>query len=166
MFGNKDRLRKRLKENGTAADAEILEVKERPWVNKRPGEIGAAGVYHFKLRVNPPRELSFETDITDEWRDQLGEPAVGGTVGVVYDPDDHSRVVLADRTSSFGGDPELLALSELEAAEGYTGGASPAPAGASESRLDRLQKLADLHDRGALSDAEFAAEKARILSES
>jgi hypothetical protein len=29
--------------------------------------------------------------------------------------------------------------------------------------LDRLQKLADLHDRGALTDAEFAAEKAKIL---
>jgi Short C-terminal domain len=32
--------------------------------------------------------------------------------------------------------------------------------------LDRLGKLADLHDRGALTDAEFAAEKAKILGES
>jgi hypothetical protein len=29
--------------------------------------------------------------------------------------------------------------------------------------LDRLQQLADLHDAGALTDAEFAAAKARIL---
>jgi hypothetical protein len=28
------------------------------------------------------------------------------------------------------------------------------------------QQLADLHDRGALTDAEFAAEKAKILGES
>ncbi len=31
--------------------------------------------------------------------------------------------------------------------------------------LERLQKLADLHDRGALTDAEFAAEKAKLLGE-
>jgi Short C-terminal domain len=33
----------------------------------------------------------------------------------------------------------------------------------SDDRLDRLQKLADLHDRGALNDAEFETEKAKIL---
>ena len=32
--------------------------------------------------------------------------------------------------------------------------------------LERLQKLADLHDHGVLTDAEFAAEKANILGES
>ena len=31
--------------------------------------------------------------------------------------------------------------------------------------LDRLQKLADLHDRGVLTDAEFATQKAKVLSE-
>jgi hypothetical protein len=31
--------------------------------------------------------------------------------------------------------------------------------------LDRLQKLADLHDRGVLTDAEFDAEKSKILAE-
>ena len=37
-------------------------------------------------------------------------------------------------------------------------------AGASDP-VERLAKLADLHDRGALTDAEFAAEKANILDE-
>jgi hypothetical protein len=32
-----------------------------------------------------------------------------------------------------------------------------------DRRLERLQKLADLHDRGVLSDAEFATEKTQIL---
>jgi hypothetical protein len=36
---------------------------------------------------------------------------------------------------------------------------------AAQRRGDRIQKLADLHDRGALSDAEFAAEKAKLLNE-
>jgi hypothetical protein len=50
------------------------------------------------------------------------------------------------------------------AAEG-PGAAPPGVAGPVDP-LDRLQKLADLHDRGALTDAEFAAEKAKILNES
>jgi Short C-terminal domain len=37
---------------------------------------------------------------------------------------------------------------------------------AGDDRLSRLQKLADLHERGALTDQEFAAEKAKILGES
>jgi hypothetical protein len=45
-------------------------------------------------------------------------------------------------------------------------GTSSAPRGEPSDPLDRLQKLADLHDRGALSDAEFAAEKAKLLRES
>jgi hypothetical protein len=47
--------------------------------------------------------------------------------------------------------------------QGVVGGPS---ANAPSDPLERLQKLADLHDRGVLTDAEFAAEKAKILSES
>ena len=36
---------------------------------------------------------------------------------------------------------------------------------AAEDPLDRLTKLADLHDRGALTDAEFEAEKRKLLGE-
>ena len=39
-----------------------------------------------------------------------------------------------------------------------TGGSSGTP-----DPVDQLTRLADLHDRGALTDAEFAAEKAKIL---
>lgn len=46
-------------------------------------------------------------------------------------------------------------------------GPGPGPGvAAPEDPLERLQKLADLHDRGALTDAEFDAEKAKILNES
>jgi hypothetical protein len=44
------------------------------------------------------------------------------------------------------------------------GRGTPSGAGtASGDPLDRLARLADLHDRGALTDAEFAAEKAKII---
>ena len=37
--------------------------------------------------------------------------------------------------------------------------------GAPGDPLERLARLGDLHDRGVLTDAEFAAEKAKIISE-
>ncbi len=40
--------------------------------------------------------------------------------------------------------------------------APPAPA-AGDDKIERLERLASLHDRGHLSDEEFAAEKAKIL---
>ncbi|GAA3268601.1 SHOCT domain-containing protein [Dactylosporangium vinaceum] len=43
-------------------------------------------------------------------------------------------------------------------------GARPDPAIAPADSVDRLAKLADLHDRGALTDAEFATEKAKIIN--
>ena len=40
----------------------------------------------------------------------------------------------------------------------------PQPAGGGESRVDALKELASLKDQGVLTEEEFAAEKARILS--
>jgi hypothetical protein len=42
-----------------------------------------------------------------------------------------------------------------------SGGAAPA----AEDPLDRLKKLNDLRQAGALTDAEFEAQKAKILAE-
>ena len=39
----------------------------------------------------------------------------------------------------------------------------PAPAAPAESRIDKLTKLGELKASGVLTEAEFAAEKARIL---
>jgi hypothetical protein len=42
--------------------------------------------------------------------------------------------------------------------------AAPAPAASGESRIDQLKELGELKAQGVLNDAEFEAEKARILS--
>jgi hypothetical protein len=56
-----------------------------------------------------------------------------------------------------------IAASREQAYEQQTAPA-PAPAApADDDRLGKLQQLADLHSSGALTDEEFAAEKARIL---
>jgi putative oligomerization/nucleic acid binding protein len=38
------------------------------------------------------------------------------------------------------------------------------PAAAGDDPLDQLERLAELHQRGALTDAEFAAAKAKLLN--
>jgi hypothetical protein len=42
--------------------------------------------------------------------------------------------------------------------------APAAPAAPAATEVEQLQQLADLHASGALTDAEFAAEKAKILA--
>ena len=44
-------------------------------------------------------------------------------------------------------------------------GAPPIVAPTSEDPLDRLSKLAELHDRGVLTDAEFETQKKKMLGE-
>jgi hypothetical protein len=62
------------------------------------------------------------------------------------------------------------AMAQAEAAMGGARSAAPsAPAGPggapAEDLVDRLAKLADLHDRGVLTDEEFQTQKKRILGE-
>jgi hypothetical protein len=54
------------------------------------------------------------------------------------------------------------AAHEAQAQEAPPDEQAPPPA-AEESDLDQLQKLADLHASGALTDEEFEAEKAKIM---
>jgi len=52
-----------------------------------------------------------------------------------------------------------------EPAPVYAAPPAPAPAAAPESdRMDQLRQLGELHAQGILTDEEFAAEKAKILS--
>lgn len=66
-------------------------------------------------------------------------------------PSDPSTVVL--RGLAGGGDDASAAVAAVAQ---HSEGGDP---------LDRLERLAELHDRGVLSDAEFAAAKAKILGE-
>ena len=50
-----------------------------------------------------------------------------------------------------------------QAPHGAAAEPAPAPAAPTESRVDKLTQLAALKEQGVLTDAEFAAEKARIL---
>jgi membrane protease subunit (stomatin/prohibitin family) len=54
---------------------------------------------------------------------------------------------------------QSLADMQAQAAQAAAG----AQAAAAPDPTDKLTKLADLHDRGVLSDEEFATQKAKIL---
>jgi Short C-terminal domain len=63
-------------------------------------------------------------------------------------------------------------MAQVAAAQAaQTQGGTRAPSGAKSPAdsvsdvVETLEKLADLHDRGVLSDAEFQAQKARLLAD-
>jgi hypothetical protein len=56
---------------------------------------------------------------------------------------------------------EAQAAAQEEVAKSQV--AAPAPAAAGPDRITQLKELGELHQSGVLTDAEFAAEKTRIL---
>ncbi|MCW3065117.1 MAG: hypothetical protein JWN32_2289 [Solirubrobacterales bacterium] len=113
--------------------------------------IEAPGVEAFSIRQD------FEID-TGQW------PDPGQLLPVTFDRAHHERIAIDwDRVPTSG---ELAAqdATALAAAinAGTVGQAASAPT-AVEDPLDRLEKLAELHAKGILTDDEFAAQKAKIL---
>ncbi len=202
MFGNNKRLERKLSEHGARAQAEVLEAAQTH-VAITTGNEAIVGnteiVWKLRLRVMPEGGEPFEAEIKERFP-QLGGPATGQIVNVLYDPEDHSKVVIAhDRDSQIDaaistalshsssvaenpglagplGDLMRAAISDPEgfreqmrtqgpAAFGLTGTMMGVPQQPAEDPLDRLKKLADLHERGALTDEEFAEQKRKILGE-
>jgi Short C-terminal domain len=133
--------------------------------------------YHLTIRVRFPDGTTTEFKKWLDWHD-VGEFTVGSVLPVRYDRSDHSKVVLdvpaleerhaktaAAQTAELDAQTARLGEPSFE----HPGSAVDLSSGSSRPAsdpLDRLTKLADLKERGALSDDEFAAEKAKILGES
>jgi hypothetical protein len=90
---------------------------------------------------------------------------------VTYDDlfgDTKDKVVGAVKSGSanIGERASKLKLPEVRRPEGEGGGGRGGPASAApeDARLERLERLANLHEKGVLSDEELAAEKARLLN--
>lgn len=91
----------------------------------------------LRLRVEPEGDEPFEAE-RKVVVSRLAIPRVGERLEVAYDPADVEKLTFR--------------IAEL------------ADDAASSDRLDQLERLARLHRDGVLTDAEFAAEKARILA--
>ncbi len=70
-----------------------------------------------------------------------------------------NRMVGAVKSANLGERASKLRLPEIHRPDGATSGAGVEQ----DARLERLERLGQLHEKGVLSDEEFAAEKARTL---
>jgi hypothetical protein len=213
MFGDNRKLQRKLREKGCQARAEVLEAERTNRTLTRGNDSIAAAtkvIWKLKLRVQPTDEPAFEVEIKDGW-DQFGSPRAGTQVPVLYDPDDHSKVVLDDSDQA-AIDTFMADSKEKEAARGIgekdastmdelkreaiadpeafrrrmsslrKGGDGPTVVSGADAlaklagdpgpkstpevdRVEQLTKLADLRDRGVLSNEEFEQQKRRILGD-
>ena len=190
---------KRLEENGRRANATVLEIASRGMTITHGNDAIVANtkvVLKTRLRVEPDGEPAFE--VHEKFRySQFAIPGAGSVIPVIYDPDDHDKIMLDESPAAVtqaamsqagmsADQMNLVSQLQQAAASGVDrtqmrdmarqwaeqhgatiidgSGAAPAPAPA-ESLADQLEKLADLRDRGILTEAEFQAQKAKILSE-
>lgn len=187
MFGRDGRLAERLRTSGRRAPAEVLEAEG--------GRVGVTHgnpvfventemVWKLKLEVRPEGEAPFEAELKARFP-QLGAPRKGVVLSVLYDPNDHSKIVLDESEQGAVETAVNTALSRSPALatpdlvrdaiadpaafrarmkEQAQAGVNPLGASAPHAdAVDRLEKLADLRDRGVLTDDEFEAQKKRIL---
>ena len=153
---------------GRSAVATVLEFRRRwGFHESASGGTGGGAVEHYtlRIRVEPDGEEPFEAELAE--RDFFAyageEPKAGSRLAVLYDPADHSDVVrdtspdapsvAPPRPST--PEPMLLAVSPP---------AADPPPGPRDA-IAQLRDLAELHDRGAVTDAEFEAEKAKLLGD-
>jgi hypothetical protein len=169
MFGSHERHRKWLLKNGTAATAEVIEVRGQATEAHHGQQVT---VWQLRLWVGAAMGEPFPADVTDEWRDPSHNfPQNGMKVGVLYDPGDHSRVCLSGvpvpdsppirPRSAFdfqvfgpGGNADLSAVAAMDL--GAFGSAS------SFAELGQLAK--QLH-AGALTREQFDAEVRKLFGQ-
>jgi hypothetical protein len=185
------KLIKQLEENGKHANATVIEIAEKGMAVTR----GAEGVISntelalkAHLRVQPDDEPEFEVKKRFSFP-QLAVPSAGQTVPVLYDPADHDKIVVdysaeAQQGAAFsaaGIDPNQIGqlmeqAQQMQAQAGQMQGGMPgmgqmpgmtppAPAQPQADPVEQLEKLAKLKESGALTEAEFEAEKAKVLSQ-
>jgi hypothetical protein len=188
------RLKKQLEESGKRANATVVEIAEKGMAVTRGAE-GVIGntelALKAHLKVQPDDEPEFEVKKRFSFP-QLAVPSAGQTIPVIYDPSDHDKIMVdyspeAQQNaalSASGIDPgqmgDLLSQAQQfraqaedfqaqatqlrSAAEAKQGGTGM-PVQPQADPVEQLERLAKLKDQGALTEAEFAAEKAKILGQ-
>jgi hypothetical protein len=108
---------------------------------------------NLRLRVQSPDGVDFihERKMFVPFH---GMPQPGDQLDVAFDPRDHSKVALASDPNSNTAGGRLLLLRRPTATVESS----------SDSLIDQLERLEDLRRNGTLTQAEFDAQKARVLA--
>jgi len=145
-----------LEEKGRQAPGVVTAVRDTGvTINQNPR-------VHVDVRVEPPGEEPFPVTHTATIS-RVSLPRTGDHVTVIYDPGDHSKAEVR-----FAPPPPVAPSTPLGMPATWSPGAPPpraATPGQDPAALEKLQKLGELHASGVLTDAEFAAQKAKLLGE-
>lgn len=188
MFGKPSkRKRKRLEEKGVRAMAEVLEVDHSFVMTYGVENVVADNDMDVRVRLRLEPEGQEPMEVTTRMRFAQGAvPSPGLRIPVIYDPADPNELISDESTGAIstmlGGDPSLTALAEMalggasdqelvDAASGMfpgattiSGGATASPP-AGDAAVADLERLASLHESGAITDEEYAAAKSRVLQD-
>ena len=179
MLGFKSLEQKLRDGNGRTAPATVLELEKGKSLAVQDARAGDAEVGNTveaevalskdkcRITVRPEGEPEFEAvvKVSDEDFPPPHYPFAPRTALIVlFDPADHQRVAI-DVAATWA---KWEALTEKKAHEQANASASvPAQnAPVAPDVTEQLARLADLRDRGALSEPEFAAQKAKLLAAS
>ena len=176
MLGFKSTERKLRDGKGRAAAATVLRIEKGRSLNWKSEtgphgsgnyvEQGTVSKDRYRLQVQPNGEPAFEAVVKIREDDFFGRYAlgVGSAVTVLFDPEDHEKVAVDVAATK----AQLRSHVKTDniAAEGIGQSASqPGAAPTGPDPVARLSELADLRDRGALTDAEFEHMKSQLLND-
>ena len=164
---------------GKAARAMITAAKSGKKLKGDPNQI----VWKVSLHVTPDDAGPFDAVVQVPFPARGGGPSLGSLIGVVYDPHNHSKLAVdPNADTATWGQLQAGAMQHIvdqamhrPGTAVFAGGqwiganspvaqpaAAPAPA-PSGGLADELERLATLRDQGTLTDAEFQAQKAKLL---
>jgi hypothetical protein len=156
-----------------AADATIVAM--RPWTTSDEGRVQK---WEFVADVRPSNGPPFRATFHDGFFvRKAGTPSVGEVVGVLFDPKSHKvKFDQSDLAPEPRPDPFQAAASAapgtpvpgqfpgiVEALSSIAAANPAAPNAPAADPTERLAKLQALKDQGVLSDAEYQAQRQKIL---
>jgi hypothetical protein len=154
------RLERKLRRHGKPAMAMVLSTRRKisglyqtsdPFYQSPPTEATRA-LWTMTVRVQPDGEAPFEASL-DAWLWEAERPPIDWFVPVPYDPSDHHNVVL-DHSAEARNAANQATFDMRE--RWMQERANP---------LNRLAELMQLRDSGALSDADYDAQKRKLLGQ-
>jgi hypothetical protein len=162
LFGNKKKKAQELFETGSKGVGTVLQVQDTgTTINDNPR-------VRMVFRVEPlDGAAAFDAQKTSTVS-RVEIPRQGDRYPVWYDPSDPANTWAYATVADDNGRATMRQLFG-EAANGFVGmgapaaAAAPAAPAADADPMAQLERLAALHAQGALTDEEFAAQKAKLL---